>query len=237
MLISDKKQQQARTKSKSDAILNWLMSEKFSDLSVIAELLETGKPNASKALSRLEKLGLVAPQLLQVGLGKAKVWTLTQNGMGLGINPADPATLERYTAFEPSRIAESTIMHQLACQKLRLQLQKQGWTHWISDQENHRADLAKIPDGLAVDSDGLTTAVELERSFKSRKRYQQILGEYLAMLSSQKIHRVAYYSPDSAMPERLEAIFKSIKTVSVGGRQAEVKPEWLTRFTFNFFPM
>lgn len=233
MLIADKKEQKKRTAAKSAAILNWLASERFVDLAIAARLIQSSKSNASKALSRLVKQGLVQSQSVQVGLGTGKFWVLTTQGMASLIQPEDAETLDRFSRYEPTRVVDTTVMHGLACQHLRLTLESQGWRQWQSDTELHAKQLKKTPDAMAVDRNGHRVCIEVERSYKTRKRYQQILADYLSMIQQGHADRVQYFCLNSGMTASLQAIFRSIDSVQVNGRLVKVEPAWLTRFSFT----
>lgn len=227
-------QQKERIARKRDTLLKFLASEGFSSLPILAEVLQLGKPATCKTLQQLTKLDMVSSQDVPAGAGMLKVYFLTPHGRAMA---ADPDQINQdWKDVEVSRIAPSTIGHALDCQRLRLTLEASGWADWKTDRQLHAMQLPKIPDGLASTPNGQLAAVEVERTIKTKKRYQAILAEYILMINRQQIAQVHYFCPAAGVAERVEKIFKSIDRIVVKGNSLTVQPQWLDRFYFQPFP-
>lgn len=227
-------EQKERIARKRDTLLKFLASEGFSSLPILAEILQLGKPATCKTLQQLAKLGMVSSQDVPAGAGMLKVYFLTAHGRAMAANP-DEIDIG-WRDVEVSRIAASTIGHALDCQRLRLTLEASGWANWKTDRQLHQMQLPKVPDGLASTPHGQLAAVEVERTIKTKKRYQAILAEYILMINRQQIAQVHYFCPAAGVAERVEKIFKSIERIVVKGNSLPVQPQWLDRFYFQPFP-
>lgn len=227
-------QQKERIARKRDTLLKFLASEGFSSLPILAEVLQLGKPATCKTLQQLARLDMVSSMDVPAGAGLLKVYFLTAHGRAMA---ADPAEIGRdWRDADVSRVAPRTIGHALDCQRLRLTLEASGWADWKTDRQLHAMQLPKIPDGLARTPNGQLAAVEVERTIKTKKRYQAILAEYILMINRQQIAQVHYFCPAAGVAERVEKIFRSIERIVVKGNSLPVQPQWLDRFYFQPFP-
>ena len=98
----------------------------------------------------------------------------------------------------------------------------------------------KAPDAVATNPKGLRVAIEIERTIKSRKRYEKIIGLYLQMIRAGLIKRVDYVTPDPAVAPRLAAVIRSLQTVLVGPEQGPSQRVSITdahRERFNFYSL
>lgn len=234
-MLLQPEQQRERIAQKRDTLLKFLASEGFSSLPIIAEVLQLGKPAGCKTLGQLARAGLVANQDVPAGAGVLKIYHLTPHGRAMAFDPRD--TAQEFKDIEINRIAPSSIGHALDCQRLRLALKAQGWTQWQSDRELHVLNnLAKIPDAIANLPTGERAAIEVERTIKTKKRYQSILSEYVQMINAHQVQQVHYFSPIEGVAERVERIFKSVDYILIGTRRIQVDPLWLNRFKFQPFP-
>jgi hypothetical protein len=75
-----------------------------------------------------------------------------------------------------------------------------------------------------VSPEGLTTALEVERTVKTRKRYEQILACYLMAMKAQEVAQVIWLCPTDDLAVRLRAIVLGITAVTVQKQRFAVEP-------------
>lgn len=141
--------------------------------------------------------------------------------------------------FEPGRVSPWTLQHSLSIQKLRLQLESQGWNDWKSDRqcrrEGQKHQWLKVPDALATNPHGQAVAIEVERSYKSLKRYPDIMAGYLLMLKLEQISQVHYYCVGQCTEQKMQQIFNNIKQVKINGDLVTLQPHHYQHFNFFNF--
>ena len=96
----------------------------------------------------------------------------------LGLIKSD--ALEKAT-FEISRVAQSTTNHRLDVQRCRLKLKDIKGLEWISEN-NYPKELSYRPDAI-IKTSKFVVALELERTAKTRKRYQLIIVQHLRQIN------------------------------------------------------
>jgi DNA-binding Lrp family transcriptional regulator len=204
-----------------------LRDEIYTSLSVIAEILEIKSRQAVyKTMGQLEREGLIRRETVSLSDGtKQTLWGITSNGQGWAYNPANGEHIcDR--VFEASRVGISVLKHTLDLQLLRVLAERGGWSNWVAgDRINRWQKDKKRPDAIANDPSERIIAIEVERSFKSNKRYEVILANYLQQIRQQQIHKVIWVSPTREFSKRLEHIIKEIKEVPVAGQKVKVEPE------------
>ncbi len=234
-LLNDKKLIAARVKEKRQLVLAWLKTEGFSTAEIIGKVLQLKYRANRLTLQRMAEEGLIEEHKIEGLGGTLKVWGVTPHGAIVGADLQSDAPDFGY--FEPGRLSANTIQHALAVQEVRLDLQRRGWTGWKTDRQCHQLKPAdgwlKVPDSIATDPHGQLVAIEVERTFKTVKRYQAVISSYLQMINGQKVHRVQYFCPKPGMAERLRAIFQSIRTIPVRGQSTSLTPAHLQRFSFT----
>ena len=77
---------------------------------------------------------------------------------------------------------------------------------------------------MATSPARLGAAIEIERTIKTSKRYEQILATYLIALKSQQVHKVVWLSPTDDLALRLLAIILGIPSVAIKGQSFAVDP-------------
>lgn len=122
-------------------------------------------------------------------------------------------------------------------QRARLQAERAGWGEWTPDRQCHRLAASeawlKAPDAVVRSPGGELVAIELERTIKTKKRYEAIMAAYLQMIKKGTVARVVYLCPDQKVTPRVEAIYRSFETVPVAGQRVAINEQHQARFTFN----
>ncbi len=205
---------------------------------VLCQVLGIQRNAVHKTLASMEREGLVRSELVSRGFASLKLISLTPHGAAMAVDPADVGP-GAFRYHEPGRVAESTLAHGIDCQLVRLALERAGWQGWKSDLQNHR-DVAgnlllKAPDAIATDPEGSVVAIEVERTIKSKKRYETIISQYLQMVRTGTLSRVFYISFVPGVAARLEAIFNSIEAVPVKSQRVVLRDDHRTVFSFKDF--
>ncbi|WP_410249996.1 hypothetical protein, partial [Acinetobacter baumannii] len=92
-----------------------------------------------------------------------------------------------------------------------LDMEARGATGW---RILHRLSLKgmKVPDALA-ELDGKTVAFEVERTVKSRRRYQEVVSGYLFNRKANGIDEIWYICPDRATQVRVQRAILSVDEI------------------------
>lgn len=224
-LLMTPNQRQQRKNEKRILLMRFLRQHLWSTQDILQEALQLmSRQAAHKTLVQLERDGLLKRYNYQALGGAITLWGITAHGQAMSF---DVESEEPYSAyFEPSRISEQNIRHQLDLQKLRLAAEHTGWTNWTDG--SRLGDIpknGKRPDAITIDPQGRRIAIECERTIKTRKRYEQILVTYLRAIKSGKVDMVIWVSPTSEISQRLKAIVTGIKTVSIAGQRITIEPD------------
>ena len=241
-LINDRAALKKRMDDKRAAVLEWLKGESFTSPQLLAEVLGLQRNATYKTIQSLKKEGLIDTVTLTWITGQIHLVVLTTHGAAMCIDPENPVEVPYY---QQGRVATSTIAHQLDVQRAKLKALRAGWRDWVPDQRSHqlaakRGKWLKAPDSVATSPDGVRVAIEIERTIKSRKRYEKIISDYLQMIRAGLMDRVDYVTPDAAVAPRLAAVIRSLQSVLVGPEQGPSQRVPITdahRARFNFYSL
>lgn len=228
-LIHDAKLRSQRTELKKQKLLSWLVDFTWTTPAIAGEVMQLSSRSAiNKTLSQFEELDLIRSGALD--------FTYTRNLRIIGITPNGllwcddmENTIEKAT-FEISRVAISTANHRLDVQKCRLKLKDKTDLEWIAEN-NYPKALSYRPDAI-ITTQKKSIALELERTAKTRKRYQQIIVQHLRQINQGAYEEVHYVSTLDGFAKRLERLFFSITKVPVKGQQVMFSDELKQRFKF-----
>lgn len=214
-----------RTKTKNRAVLRFLRDQIYSTEAILARVMGVNtRQGAHRTLARLESDGFLRRGVIAAPTGGRglTVWGITPHGQAFAAD-AHESISSRY--FEIGRVAYSTLAHTLDIQRVRLALESEGWTEWRDGAALGGGQKgAKRPDGVARDPSGQRVALEIERTLKTPKRYQDILAVYLQAIRRGEYDRVLWLSPTEAVKERVQRVITSLKYVRVGGQQVAIDP-------------
>jgi hypothetical protein len=217
---------QQRALQKRAQVLRFLRQEIWSSQDILGGVMGVeSRTAAHKNLARMEGEGLLRRHRVEgLGGGSITLWGITSHGQALAFDPLSELPVASY--FEPNRVAEITIRHTLDLQRLRMQGERAGWKDWINgDRLPELLSGGKRPDAMATSPTGLKTAIEIERTIKTSKRYEQILASYLMSLKSEQIHQVVWLLPTEDLALRLRAIVLGIRSVTIQKQRFAVDPQ------------
>lgn len=224
-LIFSSSVREARRDEKRQAVLRFLRQHIWSSGSILQQVMGLCSRQAvHKSLASMERDQLIRRHSFRALGGLVTLWGITPNGQAHAFELGKEQPIS--ACFEPSRVSEQTIRHQLDIQWLRLRAEAAGWHDWVDgDRIRGVVKGGKRPDGVATDTQGRQVAVECERTIKSTQRYQQILVWYLRAIKTGSIARVIWVSPTPEISQRVRTILSGIRVVSVAGQQVRVDPE------------
>ena len=225
MLIKSYEQRMGRHEEKIRMILTFLRDETWSSGFILAQLLGLSRTGIYKTLGHLESRGLVRSH--HVSELKFKIYGITPMGLLYAWDEAEQ--METRPCFEPSKVKPLMINHYLDTQLARLRAQQAGWTGWLPGHLLPKG-LAKRPDALVKDLSGRKIAVELERTVKSKKRYEVIFAAYLQAIKRNEYDYIHYVCSDPEFAARLKRLFQMITAVPIAGQRATIGEKHHARF-------
>lgn len=213
-------------------LLRFLRVHIYSTLPKLKEIAGyTSHQGIRQALVRLERRDLVRHHLLTGPGQRLTLWGITHAGQALAFDLDSEMPVA--TAFEPSKLAYSTVPHHLDLQLLRIRAEADGWREWQhGDRFGAVGKDDKRPDAVAIDPTGSCFAIECERSIKTPQRYRVILSIYLQAIRAGKYSGVFWVSPTDDVSQRVKKIVLAIEKVAVDGRPVSVDPARHHKFLF-----
>ncbi len=223
-LLATPAARRAQRKQVDWKLLRFLREHIYSTLPILQQVAGyQSSQGIRQAMQRLEELELVRHHVL-TGPGQRLVfYGITHTGQGMAFDLA--TELPVGTAFEPSKLAYSTIPHHLDLQFLRVKAEAAGWTQWKHGDRLGIVDRdGKRPDAVARDPLNRRVAIECERTLKAPQRYKAILSNYLQAIRAGNFARVVWISPTEDTMRRVQKIILSIERVPVAGKQVLIDP-------------
>lgn len=237
MLISDPKQRAEAKEQKRAAILRFLRDETWSTPDVLAKVAGiASRQGIHTTLKAMERDELVKYHSLPIaGRRDLPTWGITPHGLAYAWDESE--AMEDRPRFEPSRLALSRVPHQVDLQVARLAAEAAGWRGWVRGERLGFA-VATRPDAIATTPAGALVAIEVERTIKTRQRYQQIIAGHLAAIAANNWLGVYYLTPPG-MAERLRRVVESVEWIVENGERIPLTDNHRRRFRFmdiNNFP-
>lgn len=235
MLMHNYSERKQRSAVNEARMLRHMRESTFSNTEILASCIDLSYASAYKILYRFQKRGWVTKY--QVPDFNEILWGLTKQGVDASWQSGE--TVLKRKPFRPNSVSVLTIKHELYLQKAKILAEKSGWNEWVYGH-HLSGDLAKRPDAIAINNDGIKYCVELERFSKERTRIESTMATYLQMIKIGFCQYVAYVSPEENVAKRLKRIFYDIESVPVGDVRVTLLPKHYERFRFfwlNNFPI
>ena len=231
-LISDPALRQQRIELKKQKLLTWLVDFTWTTPNIAGEVmgLKT-RAGISKTLKQFESMELIKSNSLQLENSRNfRIVGITPNGL---LWCDDKNNNFKKPCFDVGRVALSTVNHRLDVQQCRLKVSNQNKLSWLAEN-NLPENLSYRPDAI-IHLKNRIVALELERTAKTRKRYQQIIVQHLRQIKQGYYDQVHYVSTVDGFTMRLRKLFFSIATVTVNGQQILFTDDLKSRFEFYDF--
>ena len=167
-LIASPEARAQRRDSKRMSVLRFLRQHLWSSQAIMQQVLGLASRQAThKTLLTLQEESLVKCHTFKALGGNVTLWGITPHGQAMAFIPGEEVLITTY--FEPTRVSEQNIRHQLDLQRLRLKAEAAGWSEWVDgDRLGNISSDGKRPDAIVVDPQGRRTAIECEHSCKRR---------------------------------------------------------------------
>ncbi len=223
-LIQDPAVRVARALDKRKQVLKFLRDEIWSSTENIASLLVVGYSSAHQLLKTMAKLKLVHGSEFYIagarGAKRVVIYGITTQGLAFAWDADEQS--ENRTSWEPSKTNALFIPHNLMTQQARIKSEKLGWHSWKPSRLLMNAGLPKIPDGETISVEGIKVAVEIEREIKTDKRYEGVIGAYIAQIKNTKRwDRVDYLCPDADFAKRLAKVFARLTRLRLDAKNGQ----------------
>ena len=215
-----------RNEEKQSLVLRFLREVLWSTQDILQTVMKLQTRQAAhKSLKKMERQNLIKVHVCKVLGGKLTLWGITQHGQSLAFNLESETPYSAY--FEPNRISEQLIRHHLDLQLLRVKVEAIGWFNWKDgDRLGVLSKDTKRPDAIVINFEtGMKVGIECERTFKTQKRYEQILLSYLRLIKAGTVNEVVWVSPTRDFSRRLEILIKSIKHLKIAGQIIKIDPQ------------
>lgn len=225
-LMGTPQERAQRSEEKRRQVLRFLRQEIWSSQDILGSVMGLASRTAAhKNLHRMEAEGLLRRHQVQgLGGGSVTLWGITPHGQGLAFELGTEEPLSAY--FEPQRVAEQTIRHGLDLQRVRVRLEQAQWTGWQNgDRLTALLKGGKRPDAMVTSPSGERWAIEIERTIKTTKRYEQVLASYLQAIKAGEVDYVVWLCPSAALAARLQAIVCGIREVVIQRQRYQVDPQ------------
>lgn len=223
MLISDPAARAAAVAAKRRAILRFLRDETWSVPEILGQVAGlASRQGTHSTLKAMERDELIKYHSIPfVGRRALPVWGITPHGLAFSWD--EDEEFEDRPRFEPSRLTLSRVPHQIDLQRARLQAEAAGWSDWERG-ERLGFNPAVRPNALATTPKGERVAIQVERTIKTRQRYQQILGSHMDAIRAGQWVAVIYVCPEG-MAARLRRVVESVPYILENGERKELS-EW-----------
>jgi len=233
-LIHDYSARMERARSNEDKILQFLKTELYNPASVLSLLLGFKSVNSVyKVLNRMIKDDLITVEEVvsdNIIAKSVRLYGITTHGAVMAQTEEDDPLIVH--TFQPSKVNLTTLQHRIDTQILRIEAERAGRT-WVALNNIELSKGSKLPDGMILRPDGSRIAIEVERTAKSPKRYQEIANLYANTFKSNNLVNVLYLFPNTGLKNRVERIFNALPRLGDGINAIQLKEgDIYSLFTF-----
>lgn len=201
-------------------MLRWLRDEIWSTPEVLGKIMGlTARQGVYQTLAKMERDGYLASADITIfKKSTQRIVGITAHGLAFAFDADEP--FEKRPTFEPSKVKLSTLQHESDIQLLRVQAERAGWKNWTPGARLGASQAGNRPDAIVLDLQMRVVAVEVERTIKTTKRYENILSQYLQAIAKGEYGRIAWVCPtEDLLAARLRRIVSSISSVPINGKR------------------
>ncbi len=227
-----RKQAKLRSIENQQKVLQFLRQEKFSTRQIIQQLLGLKtRAGAWKILVKMEQENWLKQHSISPAL---TLWGITPEGMREA--SLEETGLLDEVGFLPSKISLSTLQHSLDIQYVHTLCYQENIEFQLGKVLGSRAKADKVPDAIIV-AGGKKIAVEVERTLKSRTRYDVVIYHYLKAIKAGNYQKVLYVMPDEKRYRQVKKAFYHLGhiTMDINGRKQSLRLDPHKHFQFFDF--
>lgn len=233
-LIYDYGERMGRARANEEKVLKFLKTEIYTTANVLAKLLNFKTVNSIyKVLNRMirdEYLSFEEILSDNIVAKSVRLYGITTHGAVMAQEEQDDPL--NVVTFQPSKVNLTTLQHRIDTQLLRIEAENAGRT-WIALNNIRLVKGSKLPDGMILRPDGTRLAVEVERTAKSPKRYQEIANLYARTFKENNLVNVLYLFPDVTLKNRVQRIYSALPSLGEGINAVQLRDGDIFRlFTF-----
>lgn len=207
-------------------ILEWLFEFEYSNAEILQKSVNRSRSAIDRTLKRMKQDGLVKlykPQLL-----RHNIWGITLSGVArIAGDDFDENRVFRFSKFN-----EFSALHHYDIQNVKIYIKKNGFNFYHTRREKI-GNKGKVPDGIMETKKG-DVAVEVERTIKSKKRYQQIWGSYVNSINKGEYIGVNYFLTHEDT-YRLKNIFSNTEKLTLDNKNYKFSDSMKSKFAFSNF--
>lgn len=223
--------------AKRNAILGWFRNYSWTHMDVLTIVTGLGRRAVDITLAKMQRDELIRSGEVMIARNRpVRIWGLTHHGVHFAVPIGEE--FQYVPTFEPRKVAVSTLEHDICVQIIHAKALRMGWRDWRTANQL-AVQLAKaglkIPDGIAMSPSGERTAIEIERTLKSARRYEELLISYLDGRKRGLWQHVLYLSPTEEIAARVERAYRAIKKARFNGQSFAVTNSHFALFSFLSF--
>lgn len=215
--------------AKRRRLLAWLRTETWTTPEIAGNIMGVrDRRTIRTTLSAMARDGLVTLDSIEIPFGVLQVVGVTMDGQSAAAT-GDKAMIPR--TYERGRIGLTVLHHTLDLQRLKLACLRAGWKNWMRpDSEKWGKNYR--PDAIAVTPEGVTVAIECERTLKTLKRYKTVIANHIGSMKKNAFCHLVYVCPDPEKARNVERLLRNLPPLIVGGEK--VLPGLVIDSSFSF---
>lgn len=223
-LIADPARRTERAQVKRDQVLAFLRDEIWTVTEVVATLLGIGYAAAHALMKAMRRDNLItsSPLFIPSARGAVRVVLHGITAHGLAFAWKLDEECESRKPWEAGKTNALFVRHQIEVQLARVKAERMGWAEWRPARQMMGMGFPKLPDAEGVDPSGVSVAIEVEREIKTGKRYEAVIGAYIAQMKQDgRWSRVDYLCPNEDFALRLARVFGNLRQLKLENRDGQ----------------
>jgi hypothetical protein len=206
-----------RKHAKTMLVLRHLRQTIYSTADLLGQLMQIkDRSNIFTSLRAMEQERLITHQSFKELGGIITLWVITATGQHRATNHGEEPNL---SVFNPSKISIANLLHYLDIQRAHIRAHHSNWTSFQYVDRYRRQHLfenqsraSKIrPDLIAINPQGNTAALEIERIRKAEKRYKtEIIPGHIRNLNANEYEFIVWITDTPQHQKELHDLFQTI---------------------------
>jgi hypothetical protein len=206
-----------RHQEKSMLVLRFLRTVTYSTTDILADVLSLSKrEHVVDFLEQMEQANVITHREFAELGGRITLWGITATGQDRALRHGEEPN---QSAFNPSKISITNLLHYLAMQRIHVLAERVGWTDFVYVDRYRRKQFARNmeharavrPDLLTINPAGYRAAIECERTRKSMQRYkEEVIPGHVRALNAHEYDFVLWITRTPADQSELFAVINKV---------------------------